>query len=589
LIQARQISVGLTPNKAEVMPWVEAITDPNDLRRCIRDLVALSTLPAVWTNCGPPQIGDSVAAALLSMLGADFVYIALPAVRGEPPIEAVHAVPPDGETAIRTALRDAWLGRSEQTGLIANPVGRGTISVVRTPIGLSGDAVVVAGSRQPNFPTDTQRLLLGIAASATTIALQRWNAEVEERRFLSLVERCTDFIGIASLDGSPHYVNPAGLGLVGLETLEEARRLHVFDFLLPEERARAGQVCWPEALRTGRWRGELIFRHFRTGRAMPFLADWFRIDHPRTRQPMNVATVSRDLTAQKRSEAESRQLNETLEHGVAEQAAELAEANDRLRAQMIERERADVRLQKLQLELFHAARLSTAGQMAAALAHEINQPLAAVANSIHAVQRLLAKDPLRKMDTVHAVLDEASEQTLRGAHIIRRLRDFVTRGETEKQIEDLPVLIEEASALALPGSTALGIQLSLQFDPKTLKIFADRIQIQQVLINLIRNAAEAMAETRRRDLAVTTTLIDAETVQVTIADRGPGLPKEVADGLFRPFVSTKRDGMGLGLVICRSIVEAHGGRLWSEPNPGGGTIFRFTLASGLTAGESNGG
>ena len=178
--------------------------------------------------------------------------------------------------------------------------------------------------------------------------LKRWNAEVEERRFLSLAERCTDFIGIASLDGSPHYVNPAGLG------------------------------------------------HFRTGRALPFLVDLFRIDHPRTRQPMNIATVSRDLTAQKRSESQSRHLNETLEHSVAERTAELAEANDRLRAQMIERERTDVRLQKLQLELFHAARLSTAGQMAAALAHEINQPLTAVTNSIHAVQRLLAKDALAR-------------------------------------------------------------------------------------------------------------------------------------------------------------------------------------------------
>ena len=449
------------------MPWVQALTEPDDLRRCIRDLAALSTLPAVWTNYGPGQISDSVAAALLSMLGADFVYTLLPAGRSEPRVEAVHVdkkwtIPPDGETKIRTALHDAWLGRSEQTGVIANPVGRGAINVVAVQIGFHGDAVVVAGSRRSNFPTDTQRLLLGIAANATTIALQRWNAE-------------------------------AGL----------------------------------------------------------------------------------------------RHLAETLEHRVAERTAELAKANDELRTQMIERERADVRLQNLQLELFHAARLSTAGQMAAALAHEINQPLTAVANSVHAVQRLLAQDPLRKMETVHAVLEEASEQALRGAQIIRRLRDFVTLGETEKRIERLPVLIEEATALALPSSVAPSVEVSLRFDPKTLQVIADRIQIQQVLINLIRNAAEAMAETARRELAVTTTLVDGETVQVTVADSGPGLPKEMTRELFRPFVSTKRHGMGLGLVICRSIVEAHGGRLWSEPNPAGGTIFRFTIASGLNGGESN--
>ena len=117
------------------------------------------------------------------------------------------------------------------------------------------------------------------------------------------------------------------------------------DFLLPEERARAREVCWPEAIRTGRWSGELMFRNFGTGRALPFLVDWFRIDHPRTAQPMNIATVSRDLTAQKRSEAELRHFAETLEHSVAERTAELAEANGRLQPQIVERERTDVRLQ----------------------------------------------------------------------------------------------------------------------------------------------------------------------------------------------------------------------------------------------------
>jgi signal transduction histidine kinase len=449
------------------MPWVEAVTEPDDLRRCVRVVVALSTLPAVWTNYGPGQIVDSVAAALLAMLGADFVYAALPPRRSEPSIEAVHVdkkwtIPPGGETKIRTALHDAWLGRSEQTGVIANPLGRGGINVVTVPIGFHGNAVMVAGSRLSNFPTDTQRHLLGIAANATTIALQRWNAE-----------------------------------------------------------------------------------------------------------------------------ADLRYLAQTLEHRVAERTAELEEANDRLRTQVIERERTDVRFQKLQLELFHAARLSTAGQMAAALVHEINQPLTAIANSVHAVQRLLAKDPFGKMDTVHAVLDEASEQALRGAQIIRRLRDFVTLGQTEKRIERLPVLIEEAIALALPSSLTPGIQVSLRFDPKTFQVMADRIQIQQVLVNLIRNAAEAMVEMTRRELTVTTTLVEGETVQVTVADHGPGLPKEMAREPFRPFVSTKRNGMGLGLVICRSIVETHGGRLWSEPNPGGGTIFRFTLASAAAVGEAN--
>ena len=135
-----------------------------------------------------------------------------------------------------------------------------------------------------------------------------------------------------------------------------------------------------------------------------------------------------------------------------------------------------VRLQEVQLELFRAARLSTAGETAAVLAHELNQPLAAVTNSIHAVRRLLAADDPKKKGTVRAVLEEASEQALRGGQIIQRLRDLVTRGETEKQIETLPALIEEASSLALVGAAALGTNVSFRFDPRASTIIADRIQ-----------------------------------------------------------------------------------------------------------------
>jgi PAS domain S-box-containing protein len=572
------------------MLWVEALSDLQELRRCIRDLVALSTLPAIWTNYNPRQVADSIAAALLSMLAADFVYIMLPSSKGEPSTETIHvktSIGSDVGKTILAVLRDMWLGRCEQTGVIANPFDGGVIRVASAPLGFRGDAVIVAGSREPNFPTDVQRILLNIGANGTIIALQRWNAETAQERFVSLVERSSDFIGVANLDGTPYYLNPAGLKLVGLATIEELSRLHILDFLVPEDRTRAREECWPTVKRVGRWRGELAFRHFKTGVPMPFLVDWFRVDHPRTHEPMNIATVSRDLTAQKRSEGEMRHLNETLEQRVIERTVELADANDRLQTQIIEREGADIRLQEVQLELFRAARLSTAGQMAAALAHEINQPLAAVTNSIHAVRRLLAAEDPKKKETVRTALEEASEQALRGGQIIQRLRNFVTRGETEKQIETLPALIEEASALALAGTGALGANVAFRFDPRAATIIADRIQIQQVLINLIRNAAEAMGPMKRRELVVTTKFVDAETVEVAVADRGPGLPMEMTGELFRPFVSSKRDGMGLGLLICRSIVEAHGGRLWSEANPGGGTIFRFSLMSGPAVGALN--
>jgi PAS domain S-box-containing protein len=570
------------------MPWVDALEDVASLRRCVRDLVALSTLPAIWKDYDPRQIADSVAAALVSMLDADFVYIALPSKRDEAIIDVAHfgkKIAPASADRIRTAFRKARLGRSEQTAIVANPIGDGHVRIAIVPIGFGGGAVLVAASSRADFPTEVQRLLLGIGANDTTVALQRWNTEAEERRFVSLVERSSDFVGVASLDGVTRYINPAGLKLVGLSAIEDISRLHVLDFLIPGDRARAREECWPSAMRTGRWSGELGFRHFKTGAAMPFLVDWFRIDHSRTGRPMNIATVSRDLTEQKRSEAELRRLNETLEHRVSERTAELAEANEKLMMEMAERERADGRSQEAQLELFHAARLSTAGQMAAALAHELNQPLTAVMNSVHAAQLLLAKNERVKLPVVREILDEASQQAVRGGQIIRRLRNFVTRGEAEKRIEILPTLIEEASALALAGAGGHGVNVHFRFDPNAAKVMADRIQVQQILINLMRNGLEAMAGMTRRELEVATTFVDVETIEIAVSDRGPGLPDEIAEHLFEPFVSTKRNGMGLGLLICRSIVEAHGGRLWTEPNPGGGAIFRFTLESGVAIGE----
>jgi two-component system, LuxR family, sensor kinase FixL len=180
----------------------------------------------------------------------------------------------------------------------------------------------------------------------------------------------------------------------------------------------------------------------------------------------------------------------------------------------------------------------------------------------------------------------AAEQALWAGRIVRRLRDFVARGETEKRLEDLPRLVDEASTLALVGARERGVRVDVRFDAALPPVLVDAIQIQQVLFNLIRNALEAMGSkvparggpaVRYRELVVSATMADPATVEVAVADTGPGLAPEVAGRLFEPFVSTKPGGMGVGLSICRTIVEAHGGRLWAEPNPGGGAVFRFTL------------
>jgi len=244
---------------------------------------------------------------------------------------------------------------------------------------------------------------------------------------------------------------------------------------------------------------------------------------------------------------------------------------------LTERQETEARLQELQAELVHISRLTAMGEMASTLAHELNQPLSAIANYIKGTRRLLESAEPRNMDTVKGALDKAAEQALRAGQIIRRLRDFVSRGESERRIEILSKLVEEASALALVGAKEYGVQVRFQFNPASDLVLADKVQVQQVLLNLMRNALEAMMDAPVRHLDVHTEPAEDDMVTVSVSDTGHGISTEMAEQLFTPFITTKPQGMGVGLSISRTIIEAHGGRIWVEPNPAGGTVFRFTL------------
>ena len=244
---------------------------------------------------------------------------------------------------------------------------------------------------------------------------------------------------------------------------------------------------------------------------------------------------------------------------------------------LTERQRTEARLQELQSELVHISRLTAMGEMASALAHELNQPLSAIANYMKGSTRLLENSTDDKAGMLRTAMDKAAEQALRAGQIIRRLRDFVARGEGERRVESIKKLIEEASALALVGAKDLGVRVLFQFDPSVDLVLADKVQIQQVLHNLMRNAIEAMESSPKRELTVSTVTVDGETIAVKVADTGSGIPSELMPQLFQPFVTTKRQGMGVGLSISRTIVEAHGGKIDASPNPRGGTVFSFTL------------
>ena len=246
---------------------------------------------------------------------------------------------------------------------------------------------------------------------------------------------------------------------------------------------------------------------------------------------------------------------------------------------LTDREQTEAKLQELQSELAHISRLTAMGEMASALAHELNQPLSAIASYLRGSRRLLEKNDPADRPRLSEALGKAADQAVRAGEVIRRLRQFVGRGETEKRLENLPTLIEEAATLALVGARESGVRVTMTFTPGCERALVDRVQIQQVAINLLRNAIDAMRESARKDLTLGISPAPGGFIAVTISDTGSGIADETLARLFEPFMTTKKEGMGVGLSICKTIVESHGGVIWASNNPGGGATFIFTLPS----------
>ena len=208
--------------------------------------------------------------------------------------------------------------------------------------------------------------------------------------------------------------------------------------------------------------------------------------------------------------------------------------------------------------------------------HEINQPLTAISNYLEAANALIRLGGEPPLSRISNVIERAAEQAIRAGQIIQRMRGLASRSDGEKRVECVAPLVKETAELALVGTKLQGISITIQDSSGDATVVADKVQIQQVLLNLLRNAAEAVADQEHRDIALVVVTRD-DIVQISVIDNGPGLPEEVQAKLFQPFVSTKKTGMGVGLSICHSIIAAHDGRLWAEPNPDGGTIFHISL------------
>jgi two-component system sensor kinase FixL len=242
---------------------------------------------------------------------------------------------------------------------------------------------------------------------------------------------------------------------------------------------------------------------------------------------------------------------------------------------LTERQGTERRLQELQLELLHVTRVNAMGQMSSAIAHELNQPLTASANYISAARRFLQRPGATAQ--AQDAMEQAAKQILRAGTTIRNLRDFIEKREGRRESENLNKIIEQGIALAFVGMAHLNVKVGLQLEASLPPVSVDKIQIQQVLMNLIRNGIEAMHDAEKRELTIQTGRADDDFVFVTVRDSGPGLPEEIRRKLFQPFVTTKEGGMGVGLMICQSIIQLHGGSIEVSPEGEPGTAFTFRL------------
>jgi two-component system sensor kinase FixL len=244
-------------------------------------------------------------------------------------------------------------------------------------------------------------------------------------------------------------------------------------------------------------------------------------------------------------------------------------------AQVLKREED---LSELQMQLLEVSRLSSMGELSAGLAHELNQPLTAVANFLGAVELALeGETPSLPLPQIRAAVLKAKEEALRGGEIVRRLRDFISRGEADTSCESVTTMVSDALQLSLPSSRRLSLEIRSDLADETDEVLADRVQIQQVLINLVRNAAEAMdGQTSPPPVITISSVAERDAVNIAVSDNGPGIDAKIAANLFTAFTSSKKTGMGIGLSICKRIIEAHGGKIWVAPTEQG-TTFHFTL------------
>ena len=589
------------------------------LKACINDLISVLALPAIWSGQEPSQIVKTLLDVLLGMLRLNFAYARLSdSISGGTPIAMVRSAQPltlNAQLQEIGQILNPWLTGDPHTSplVIPNPTGEGKVSIATLRLGFQDEfGVLVVGSQRADFPTDIEMLLLRVAANQAGIGLQEAHLSSEQRRTAEkldqrIVRRTRQLIAVneelrkeiiehkradAELRESEqryrHIFQTAGVSIWEEDfsqvtaAIDDLKAQGVRDF-------SQYIAAHPEFIQQAISMVKIIdvndatVKLFEAQSKDELLVSLHKIFLPKTEEVFAGELIA---IAEGRTNFESETVLQTLR---GDKLAVLftiafprqpAKLNSVLVSIMdiTERKRADEALHKTQAELAHVTRVATLGELTASIAHEVNQPLAAIVTNGNACLRWLAGDS-PNLDEARETARRIIRDGNRAGDVIGRIRTLLRKTGTEKELLDMNQAIREVVALAEGEVRRNGVALRTELTGDLPPILGDRVELEQVVLNLIMNAIEAMSAIgdRPRELVVRTQSGEVDQVCVTVQDSGIGLDPQSMGRIFDAFYTTKSQGMGMGLAISRSIVENHGGQLWAVPNEGPGATFQFTL------------
>ena len=562
------------------------------LKACINDLMVVLALPAIWSGGKPIQIVSNLADVLLGMLRLDFIYVRLKDGVGEAPIEVVR-VSQSRKLKVRPQeIGEAltpWLGDDpyKWPPLVRRHIGNLDISIVPLRLGIHGElGAVAAGSRRAGFPAETEKLLLSVAANQAAIGLQEarllWRQERVATELDRRVERRTAELAVANEELKKEI---AERRLAEERLRLEQSELKRSEALLAETQRLSSTGSFTRRLSTDEitWSDE-SYRIFQVERTTPLTFELIasRV-HPEDLPAFNeqferARDDDSDVNFEFRLQLPDGQIRHVhvLAHRVKDESGEEEIVGALM--DISEARKSQAALDATQNALAHANRTATLAEISATIAHEVNQPLAAIVMSAHASLQWLSRDDPNLAKVGH-LTNQIMSDARRASDIVQRIRGIATKHEPERIPIDLNEIVEEALLFMRHEVDSRSIKLSLKLDAGLPMVLGDRIQLQQVMVNLLVNSIHAIAQADGpiRRINLDTGAYKDDAVFFSIHDSGPGIANENLEHIFGSFFTTKKGGMGIGLAICQSIITAHCGSIAASNHPDGGAQFRFVL------------